>query len=38
MANDDVTWTDIKQNYFDERPEFDNSERQAINALVHTGM
>jgi len=38
MANDDVTWTEIKQSYFAERPYFDNSKRQAINALVHTGM
>lgn len=38
MANDDVTWTDIKQSYFAEHSDLKKSDVEAINALVHTGM
>ena len=38
MANDETSWADIKQSYFTERPDLDSSKRQAINALVHTGI
>lgn len=38
MANDDVTWTDIKQSYFAEHSDLKKSDVEAINALVHTGI
>ena len=38
MANDETSWADIKQSYFTERSDLDSSKRQAINALVHTGI
>jgi hypothetical protein len=34
----DVTSTQIKQSYFAENYDLNNSDRQAINALVHAGM
>lgn len=38
IAEDDVTWTQIKQSYFAENYDLNNSDRQSINALVHAGM
>lgn len=37
MADNDVSWTDIKQSYFAEHWNLNNSERQGINALVNAG-
>jgi len=39
MAKDDVSWTDIKESYFaDHNLGITNANRQAINALVQTGI
>ncbi len=37
MAENDVSWTDIKQNYFTDRWDLKDSDRQGINALVNAG-
>ena len=37
MAGDDVSWTEIKESYFADNYDMSDSERQAINALVHAG-